>query len=112
MRATFEIQPLIQKVARKRRQWDAFYQERNRRLLDLLERFDGAPIDGLRRTVTLWPNVLPSDSDLAVRSAVALVESGIQSRRTALAILGSVDPDSELDRIATEITRFTPPQPS
>lgn len=107
-----EIQPLIQKVARKRRQWDAFYQERNRRLLDLLERFDGAPIDGLRRTVTLWPNVLPSDSDLAVRSAVALVESGIQSRRTALAILGSVDPDSELDRIATEITRFTPPQPS
>jgi hypothetical protein len=102
-----EIQPLIQKVARKRRQWDDFYQERNGRLLDLLERFGGEDVGGLRRTVTLWPNVLPSDSELAVRSAVALVESGIQSRRTALATLGSDDPDGELDRIAAESERFT-----
>ncbi len=101
-----EIQPLIQKVARKRRSWDVFYQERNRRLLDLLERFGGAEIAGLRRTVTLWPNVLPSDSELAVRSAVALVDSGIQSRRTALATLGHDDPDGEIDRIAAEDARF------
>jgi hypothetical protein len=104
-----EIQPLIQKVARKRRQWDAFYRERNRRLLDLLERFGGDDLGGLRRTITIWPNVLPSDSELAVRSAVALVESGIQSRRTALTTLGSDDPDTELDRIATERARFTTP---
>lgn len=104
-----EIQPLIQKVARKRRSWDVFYQERNRRLLDLLERFGGADIAGLRRTVTLWPNVLPSDSELAVRSAVALVESGIQSRRTALATLGHDDPDGEIDRIAAEDARFVSP---
>ncbi len=97
-----EIQPLIQKVARKRRQWDAFYRERNRRLLDLLERFGGEEIGGLRRTETIWPNVLPSDAELAVRSAVALVESGIQSRRTALATLGSADPDAELERVAEE----------
>lgn len=101
-----EIQPLIQKVARKRRQWDAFYQERNRRLLDLLERFGGENLGGLRRTITIWPNILPSDSELAVRSAVALVESGIQSRRTALATLGHDDPDTELARIATERERF------
>ncbi|MCA9859777.1 MAG: phage portal protein, partial [Thermomicrobiales bacterium] len=80
-----EIQPLLQKVARKRRQWDAFYQQRNWRLLDLLDRFGGAEIGGLRRTTTIWPTILPSDTELAVRSAVALVESGIQSRRTALA---------------------------
>lgn len=104
-----EIQPLIQKVARKRRQWDAFYQERNRRLLDLLERFGGEELGGLRRTVTIWPNVLPSDRELAVRSAVALVESGIQSRRTALATLGNDDPESELDRIASESGRFDTP---
>ncbi len=97
-----EIQPLIQKVARKRRQWDAFYQERNRRLLDLLERFGGSDLGGLRRTETIWPNVLPSDAELAVRSAVALVESGIQSRRTALAGLGATDPDAELARIAQD----------
>lgn len=97
-----EIQPLIQKVARKRRQWDAFYQERNRRLLDLLERFGGEELGGLRRTETIWPNVLPSDAELAVRSAVALVESGIQSRRTALVTLGVTDPDAEIARIAAE----------
>jgi hypothetical protein len=97
-----EIQPLIQKVARKRRQWDAFYRERNRRLLDLLERFGGEDLGGLRRTDTIWPNVLPSDAELAVRSAVALVESGIQSRRTALATLGATDPDAELARVAEE----------
>ncbi len=107
-----EIQPLIQKVARKRRFWDAFYQERNRRLLDLLERFGGAEIGGVRRTVTLWPDVLPSDRELAVRSAVALVESGIQSRRTALAALGSDDPDGELDRIADELPQFGPDRAS
>lgn len=101
-----EIQPLVQKVARKRRLWDVFYMERNRRLLDLLERYGGEEIGGLRRTVTIWPNVLPSDSELAVRSAVALVESGIQSRRSALVALGSDDPDGELDRIADESDRF------
>ena len=103
-----EIQPLIQKVARKRRQWDAFYQERNRRLLDLLERFGGEEIGGLRRTEAIWPSVLPSDAELAVHSAVALVESGIQSRRTALAALGTIDPDAELARIAAESERFAP----
>jgi hypothetical protein len=97
-----EIQPLIQKVARKRRQWDAFYQERNRRLLDLLERFGGHDLGGLRRTETIWPNVLPSDAEVAVRSAVALVDAGIQSRRTALATLGVTDPDAELARVAEE----------
>lgn len=99
-----EIQPLIQKVARKRRQWDAFYRERNWRLLDLLERFGGEELGGLRQTDTIWPSVLPSDAESAVRSAVALVESGIQSRRTALATLGATDPDAELARIAAERT--------
>jgi hypothetical protein len=99
-----EIQPLIQKVARKRRQWDAFYRERNRRLLDLLERFGGEELGGLRWTTTIWPDVLPSDAELAVRSAVALVDAGIQSRRTALATLGATDPDAELTRIAQEMS--------
>ncbi len=103
-----EIQPLIQKVARKRRHWDAFYQERNRRLLDLLERFGGEPLGGLRRTETIWPNVLPSDAELAVRSAVALVDAGIQSRRTALVTLGATDPDAELARIMVEREGFVP----
>jgi hypothetical protein len=99
-----EIQPLVQRVNRKRRAFDAFYMARNERLLDLLERFGGQAFGGLRRTETIWPSVLPSDTETAVRSAVSLVQNGIQSRRTAMALLGETDPDAELARIAAEST--------
>lgn len=101
-----EIQPLVQKVHRKRRIWESVFRERNARLLDLLERFGGEEIGGLRRTVTVWPSVLPSDTDSAVRNAAQLVTNGIQSRRTAVASLGGSDPDAELDRVLDEMRRF------
>jgi hypothetical protein len=52
--------------------------------------------------VTLWPPVLPSDTETAVRNAVSLVGSGIQSRYSAIAALGETDPEAELARIARE----------
>jgi hypothetical protein len=73
------------------------------RLLDLLERFGGQDLGGLRQTSPIWPDVLPSDRESSVRNAVALVESGIQSRRTAIASLGGGDPDGELALIAEEM---------
>jgi hypothetical protein len=97
-----EVQPLVQKVARKRRAWDAFYRERNVRLLDLLERFGGEPLAGVRRMETVWPSVLPSDVDGAVRNAALLVREGIHSRRTAVAALGGADPDGEFRRVLDE----------
>lgn len=97
-----EIQPLVQKVNRKRRTWDGVFVRRNALLLDLLETFGGAEIGGLRRTVTIWPPVLPSDRDSAVRNAVSLVAGGVQSRRSAMASLGEEDPDAELARIREE----------
>lgn len=97
-----EVQPLVQKVGRKRQGWDALYRERNARILDLLERFGGEELGGLRQTTTIWPGVLPSDRDSAVRNAVALAGAGIQSRRSAIAALGSPDPDAELARITGE----------
>ena len=97
-----EVQPLLQKVARKRRAWDAFFRERNARLLDLLERFGGAPAGGIRRTEAVWPSVLPSDVDGAVRNAAQLVRDGIHSRRTAVAALGGVDPEGEFARVLEE----------
>jgi len=97
-----EIQPLVQKVGRKRRTWDGVFVARNAMLLDLLERFGGEDFLGLRQTSTIWPPVLPGDVDSAVRNAVALVGSGIRSRRTAMAAMGESDPDAELARIAEE----------
>jgi hypothetical protein len=101
-----EIQPLVQKVSRKRRMWDAVFARRNAMLLDLLETFGGAAIGGLRQTTAIWPPVLPSDRDSAVRNAVSLVASGVQSRRGAMASLGEEDPDGELARIREEGDAF------
>lgn len=102
-----EIQPLVQKVNRKRRIWDGVFAARNAMLLDLLERFGGEDLTGVRRTTTIWPPVLPSDTDSAVRNAVSLVGSGIRSRRSAMATLGETDPDAELARVHEEwLTRL------
>jgi hypothetical protein len=101
-----EIQPLVQKVHRKRRMWEGVFRERNARILDLLERFGGQELGGLRRTVTIWPSVLPSDTDNAVRNAVQLVAHGIHSRRTAIAELGGDDPEGEMARVMEELAGF------
>lgn len=99
-----EIQPLVQ-IEQVRRMWDGVFARRNAMLLDLLERFGGHDLHGLRRTVTIWPAVLPSDTDATVRNAVALVGSNIQSRRSAIVSLGSDDPDAELARMLEEVQR-------
>ncbi len=101
-----EIQPLIQQVNRKRRGWETAFQARNRRLLDLCERFGGADFAGHRRTETIWPDVLPSDTAASIQNQVRLVSAGIRSRRSAIGTLGASDPDGELDRIIDETTRF------
>jgi hypothetical protein len=97
-----EVQPLVQKVARKRRGLDAFYRARNARLLDLLERLGGEDFGGLRRTATVWPSPLPSDLDASVQNAARLVAGGIHSRRTASAALGGSDPEAEWSRVLEE----------
>ena len=97
-----EIQPLVQKVERMRRMWDSVFARRNAMMLDLLERFGGHDLRGVRQTSTIWPSILPSDRDGSVRNAVSLVESGIQSRRSAIVALGSNDPDAELALIRDE----------
>jgi hypothetical protein len=97
-----ELQPLVQKVNRKRRGLGALYRRRNAMLLDLMERFGGAPIGGLRRTVPVWPPILPSDREAEARIGVQLVNAKVRSRRSVAADLGEEDPDRELQRIVEE----------
>jgi len=97
-----EIQPLVQKVMRKRRVWDGVYRRRNALVLDLLERFGGLPLDGLRRTRTIWGEVLPTDRDGMVRNEAQLVASGIHSRRQSMAALGDSDPERTWQEIIDE----------
>lgn len=97
-----EIQPLVQKVERLRRMWAAHFSRRNAMLLELSERFGGHDLRGVRQTNPIWPSILPSDRDVAVRNAATLVESRIQSRRSAMVALGGNDPDAELAAIRAE----------
>ena len=101
-----ELQPLVQKVKRKRRGLASLYRKRNAMLLDLMERFGGAPIGGLRRTVPVWPPILPSDREADARVGVQLVNARVRSRRSVAADLGEEDPDGELARIVEEAERL------
>lgn len=87
-----EIQPLVQKVARKRHSWSSLYRRRNAKVLELLERFGGADVGGLRRTVPIWGAILPSDRTALVRDEAQLVSAGIHSRAHAADMLGDGDP--------------------
>jgi hypothetical protein len=102
-----EIQPLVQKVMRKRRVWDAVYRQRNAKVLDLLERFGGEAIGGVRRTSVVWGSVLPSDRSALVSEEVQLVGAGIHSRRTAMNLLGDVDQERELGLVLEEENEFS-----
>ena len=97
-----ELQPLVQKVKRKRRGLASLYRKRNAMVLDLMERFGGAPIGGLRRTVPVWPPILPSDREAEARVGVQLVNARVRSRRSVAADLGEEDPDGEMARIVEE----------
>lgn len=98
-----EIQPLVQKVMRKRRVWDAVYRRRNAMVLDLLERFGGEDIGGLRRTETIWSEVLPSDRDALARTEARLVAANIHSRREAMANLGDDDAEGNWLQVLDEL---------
>lgn len=98
-----EIQPLVQKVQRKRRIWDAVYRRRNAMVLDLLERFGGADIGGLRRTETIWGEVLPSDREAMARTEARLVAANIHSRRKAMVTLGDGNPEGSWQAMLDEL---------
>lgn len=97
-----EVQPLVQKVQRKRRIWDSVYRQRNALLLAFLERFGGADFGGARQTTTFWGSILPNDRAALVRAEAQLVGARIHSRRTAMLTLGHTDPEAEWARILAE----------
>lgn len=106
-----EIQPLVQKVRRKRRGFDTFYRERNRRLLDLAERFGGVGLAGIRRAVAVWPSILPNDDDALATRLAQLTGSDNLAHRSAMAVWGIEDPENEWERLLEERTGIAATEP-
>jgi len=91
-----EMQPLLQKVRRKRLIRTAAYRRRNEMVLALIERFTGESFGPLFHHV-VWGPVLPRDRQRQVASEVQLIQSGVHSRRTAMEDLGVHDPEAEFE---------------
>jgi hypothetical protein len=92
-----ELQPLLQKVNRKRAIRSVVYERRARMILELLSRYTGEDVGDCRPRV-VWGQVLPRDMTTAVTNEQALVQGGIHSRRTAMNELGVTDPEQEFAR--------------
>lgn len=89
-----ELQPLLQKVSRKRLIRAAALNQRNRMILRLLEKFTGADFGDYKLRI-IWAPVLPQDIERQVAAEQTLVQTGIHSRRRAMDELGIENPEME-----------------
>jgi hypothetical protein len=89
-----ELQPLLQKVARKRLIRTAVYNRSNFLILKLIEKFGGENF-GENHLRVVWNPVLPKDTERLIAGEQALIQSGIHSRKRAMDELGVADPEAE-----------------
>ncbi|HEY41532.1 MAG TPA: phage portal protein [Dehalococcoidia bacterium] len=92
-----ELQPLLQKVGRKRTIRTAVYNRRSRLVLKLLEKYQNEDF-GDNRVNVVWGPLLPRDVARLVSNEQVLVQGGIHSRRRAMGELGIKDPEAEFAR--------------
>jgi hypothetical protein len=105
-----EMQPMLQKVSRKRAIWTVALEERNRMILRLHAMHgdehaaQAADPKGGYTVSVIWPPTLPSDRTELVRQETALVSAGIHSHRRAMDMLGEGDAEGEWRRVLEERT--------
>ncbi len=92
-----ELNPLLQKVRRKRIIRSVVYKRRNEMILKLLEKYRGEDF-GDNHLRVVWGPVLPQDVARQVNNEQTLVQTGIHSRRTAMDEIGIRDPECEFKR--------------
>ncbi len=92
-----ELQPLLQKIWRKRLIREPVYRKRAEMMLKLLSKYTGEDYGGLNIEV-VWAPVLPRDMSATVKNEETLVQSGIHSRRRAMNEVGVADPENEFSR--------------
>jgi hypothetical protein len=99
-----ELRPLLQKTLRKQVYWTAGLRRRNALVLRLAERFGLAEPGSLApyQSRIVWPPMLPQDRAREVQEAIALVNAGLRSARTAMDELGVEHPEEELARVVAD----------
>ncbi len=89
-----ELQPLLQKVWRKRLIRTTAYKKLFRLILKLIEKYRGLDFGDCRVDI-VWSAVLPRDMERLVSDEQTLVQNGIHSRRRAMREVGIADPEAE-----------------
>ncbi len=102
-----ELQPMLQKIARKRAIWTVALEERSRMVLRLFALHGDQAADRVLSgegfaVRVVWPPILPSDRSELVAQEKALVEAGIHSHRRAMDMLGEGDSEAEWNRVLEE----------
>jgi hypothetical protein len=92
-----ELQPLLQKVWRKRLIRTTAYKKRDRLILKLIEKYHNENFGNYRLDV-VWSPVLPRDLSRLVSDEQMLVQSGIHSRHRAMYEVGVNDPEMEFKK--------------
>jgi len=100
-----ELQPLLQKVRRKRLIRTAAYNQRNRLILRLIEKYQNESF-GDNQMRVVWGPVLPQDMERLITSEQIMVQNGIHSRRRAMDEIGVKNPDMEFGRWLEERERI------
>jgi len=92
-----ELQPMLQKLRRKRLIRSDAYNRRNRMILRLLEQHTKQSF-GENQLRVVWGPVLPQDMTRLISNEQTLVQNGIHSRRRAMGEVGVKDPEIEFNR--------------
>jgi len=105
------LDPLSQKIRRKRIFRTPAYNRRNWMILDLISRFGHKKkiIEISRndyRIKVVWGQVLPQDQEKLVANEQILVQNGIHSRRRAMDEVGVKDPEAEFKHWKEEQTEI------
>lgn len=104
-----QLQPIIQKITRKRVVWSSMIERRAMFAARLLQKFGQLDLGAYRvedfSYKAIWAPILPSDRQALVADWIALYEAGLAAQKSALAGVGVEDPDAESQAIAED----TPP---
>jgi hypothetical protein len=98
------MQPLYQRIHRKRLIRTAAYRRRNELILRLLEQFTGRRF--LHRQRIIWGGVTPRDESRRVADLAVMVDRGLRSRRGVMDELGVEDAEAEFARWLEEQARL------
>jgi len=92
-----ELQPLLQKVWRKRLIRTTAYIQRSKLILKLMEKYQQEDFGQYRLNI-VWSPVLPRDLSHLAANEQVLVQNGIHSRRRAMYEVGVDEPETEFHR--------------